>query len=184
MVKKLPVLFFLLSSGLCATVSASTLNGTCKVTGVSFSPPNNPCEVVFSFTSLEMSYSQCLSYLAQFDGETCRAVAPYTGCNYTAGQVINAYCSGGPDFATDDNPFDFRKINFAGYEKGLPFYTRHYSDSFASWEEEARERWRSYLYRNAIARETGIAVWPDNPCLLYTSPSPRDLSTPRMPSSA
>ena len=25
---------------------------------------------------------------------------------------------------------------------------------------------------------------PDNPCLLYTSPSPRDLSTSRMPSSA
>ena len=24
----------------------------------------------------------------------------------------------------------------------------------------------------------------DNPCLLYTSPSPRDLSTSRMPSSA
>ena len=25
---------------------------------------------------------------------------------------------------------------------------------------------------------------PDKPCLLYTSPSPRDLSTSRMPSSA
>eukprot|EP00829_Urostomides_striatus_P017624 TRINITY_DN614_c0_g2_i5.p2 TRINITY_DN614_c0_g2~~TRINITY_DN614_c0_g2_i5.p2 ORF type:complete len:134 (-),score=57.90 TRINITY_DN614_c0_g2_i5:18-377(-) len=27
-------------------------------------------------------------------------------------------------------------------------------------------------------------VWIPNPCLLYTSPSPRDLSTSRMPSSA
>ena len=29
-----------------------------------------------------------------------------------------------------------------------------------------------------------IAVGADNTCLLYTSPSPRDLSTSRMPSSA
>ena len=28
------------------------------------------------------------------------------------------------------------------------------------------------------------AMAPQNPCLLYTSPSPRDLSTSRMPSSA
>ena len=33
-----------------------------------------------------------------------------------------------------------------------------------------------------IARKTGIA--PSAVCLLYTSPSPRDLSTSRMPSSA
>jgi len=35
----------------------------------------------------------------------------------------------------------------------------------------------------AIAREGGIGVIHKN-CLLYTSPSPRDLSTSRMPSSA
>ena len=29
-----------------------------------------------------------------------------------------------------------------------------------------------------------VAVSPSRPCLLYTSPSPRDLSTSRMPSSA
>ena len=29
-----------------------------------------------------------------------------------------------------------------------------------------------------------MRVDPQNPCLLYTSPSPRDLSTHRMPSSA
>mgnify|MGYP003311260434 CR=1 FL=1 len=29
-----------------------------------------------------------------------------------------------------------------------------------------------------------IRIFPDKPCLLYTSPSPRDLSTSRMPSSA
>ena len=30
----------------------------------------------------------------------------------------------------------------------------------------------------------GLYQFSRNPCLLYTSPSPRDLSTPRMPSSA
>ena len=30
----------------------------------------------------------------------------------------------------------------------------------------------------------GADVGPSEPCLLYTSPSPRDLSTSRMPSSA
>ena len=29
-----------------------------------------------------------------------------------------------------------------------------------------------------------VSIDPNNPCLLYTSPSPRDLSTSRMPSSA
>ena len=41
-------------------------------------------------------------------------------------------------------------------------------------------------------REDGVSTWLNNskrirlanPCLLYTSPSPRDLSTSRMPSSA
>ena len=33
---------------------------------------------------------------------------------------------------------------------------------------------------STVAKEIEI----DNPCLLYTSPSPRDLSTSRMPSSA
>ena len=39
---------------------------------------------------------------------------------------------------------------------------------------------------NALkAREAGIeTVFQDRACLLYTSPSPRDLSTSRMPSSA
>ena len=32
--------------------------------------------------------------------------------------------------------------------------------------------------------QTQIADWMQDNCLLYTSPSPRDLSTSRMPSSA
>ena len=49
----------------------------------------------------------------------------------------------------------------------------------------------AYSSRKSLAsdekKEIAIAVAeiiPDNSCLLYTSPSPRDLSTSRMPSSA
>ena len=35
--------------------------------------------------------------------------------------------------------------------------------------------------RKAVTR---FDTWPDNPCLLYTSPSPRDRTRSRMPSSA
>ena len=37
---------------------------------------------------------------------------------------------------------------------------------------------------NRLAAEGFVALAPDLYCLLYTSPSPRDLSTVRMPSSA
>ena len=43
-----------------------------------------------------------------------------------------------------------------------------------------RNRWR----RQALKGEMKNEVLPKNICLLYTSPSPRDLSTSRMPSSA
>ena len=33
-------------------------------------------------------------------------------------------------------------------------------------------------------QENGVRIWNEWACLLYTSPSPRDLSTSRMPSSA
>ena len=38
----------------------------------------------------------------------------------------------------------------------------------------------------SVMKDVGdiVVVAPDSPCLLYTSPSPRDLSTSRMPSSA
>ena len=37
---------------------------------------------------------------------------------------------------------------------------------------------------NDVTRTSGTPIYVDNACLLYTSPSPRDLSTSRMPSSA
>ena len=46
---------------------------------------------------------------------------------------------------------------------------------------------REVLYSKILENATSVAVgikWNDYICLLYTSPSPRDLSTSRMPSSA
>ncbi|PIS47674.1 MAG: hypothetical protein COT17_02290, partial [Elusimicrobia bacterium CG08_land_8_20_14_0_20_51_18] len=74
---------------------ASTLNGSCRVTGNTFSPPSSPCEIVFTFTTPEITYGECASYLAEMDGETCRAAAPSGSCNYTQGYVLSAYCTGG-----------------------------------------------------------------------------------------
>ena len=45
----------------------------------------------------------------------------------------------------------------------------------------ADSKWNEYL--DSIDSEGGIYRWFPG-CLLYTSPSPRDLSTSRMPSSA
>ena len=42
------------------------------------------------------------------------------------------------------------------------------------------DRWRTAGNRVALARVVDV----EGSCLLYTSPSPRDLSTSRMPSSA
>ena len=39
-------------------------------------------------------------------------------------------------------------------------------------------------YAAQVGAEAAVAVAPRADCLLYTSPSPRDLSTSRMPSSA
>ena len=47
-------------------------------------------------------------------------------------------------------------------------------------QREGRARGMNRPERPQMGREDG----PPEPCLLYTSPSPRDLSTSRMPSSA
>ena len=47
---------------------------------------------------------------------------------------------------------------------------------------------RKYLFFSEVAKQLGhkdlAKLFRDTACLLYTSPSPRDLSTSRMPSSA
>ena len=42
----------------------------------------------------------------------------------------------------------------------------------------------AYVDINRVVRDTIAEIGYTNTCLLYTSPSPRDLSTSRMPSSA
>ena len=44
--------------------------------------------------------------------------------------------------------------------------------------------WKRFLKNTVFLCPDGHETCPINPCLLYTSPSPRDLSTSRMPSSA
>ncbi|MEA3307643.1 MAG: hypothetical protein U9Q34_07645, partial [Elusimicrobiota bacterium] len=88
--------------------------------------------------------------------ENCYCVSEnqYPVCNFG---------SSGNTTDTSVSYFGFRNLDPFGPERGLPFFTLHYGDSFKNWSDEARERWRSYLYRNSIAKNTGIAVWPDNP---------------------
>ena len=46
------------------------------------------------------------------------------------------------------------------------------------------ERWQNLIMRELRKNKNLAAIESDYTCLLYTSPSPRDLSTSRMPSSA
>ena len=79
-----------------------------------------------------------------------------------------------------------------------------YKKNFESIHDESLERLKSILYEmrsthqlrvelrarervrraDFIGRDLVIVLGGDGTCLLYTSPSPRDLSTSRMPSSA
>jgi len=53
------------------------------------------------------------------------------------------------------------------------------------WEERAKERIRrADVFMIMLGPKTAKAPGVLKDCLLYTSPSPRDLSTSRMPSSA
>jgi len=163
-------LSLLLLAGLAAPAGAATLSGTCRVSGVTFSG-GAPCEVTFSFTSAELSYSDCQLYKSQLDGEDCRAIAPGTGCNYTSGQVLSATCGGGGDSWFGGSWFDGAGLPSArsavldpfGAENGAAFFSPHYGSGFEDWRDDAAERWRSYLARNAIGKATGIAVWPGDP---------------------
>ena len=55
------------------------------------------------------------------------------------------------------------------------------------WRERCPEQSMETQLRDGLRHAFGIipeGLRPDGTCLLYTSPSPRDLSTSRMPSSA
>ena len=56
-----------------------------------------------------------------------------------------------------------------------------------SWQREEIDEFFGDLRETAANKEAhffGTLILQSNTCLLYTSPSPRDLSTSRMPSSA
>ena len=60
-----------------------------------------------------------------------------------------------------------------------------YADKVKIGTEGAYPPWNSKdASGNLIGFEVELANSTSKPCLLYTSPSPRDLSTSRMPSSA
>ena len=63
---------------------------------------------------------------------------------------------------------------------GSPFSSKKKKQA---WEVDTAPAPRSNGYSGALDRLPAQNV-PVNTCLLYTSPSPRDLSTSRMPSSA
>ena len=60
-------------------------------------------------------------------------------------------------------------------------------DAHVHVNEPRRTEWEGFESATAAAAAGGVTTivdMPLNSCLLYTSPSPRDLSTSRMPSSA
>ncbi|MBI4655638.1 MAG: hypothetical protein HY746_02705 [Elusimicrobia bacterium] len=145
-----------------------TLNGTCRVTGFIY-PGGTPCEVVFTFTSTPLStLIECELYRSELDGTDCLVTAPNDNCADQNGYLLNSYCqgSGGGSVSGSDVsgffPNGFGSLN-PFWETGSPFFSKHYSTDFSEWIDDSRERWRSYLARNYIAKETGIAIWPNNP---------------------
>ena len=77
------------------------------------------------------------------------------------------------------------KAGYADYIRRLEQHTRDYAVRVQ--RRAGRLQWRPWVPRalNALGSEhRAWWLWAAPPCLLYTSPSPRDLSTSRMPSSA
>ena len=65
---------------------------------------------------------------------------------------------------------------------GVCYYPEHWPKSF--WKEDAKRMAEAGLSWVQIGEFAWSKIEPSPGCLLYTSPSPRDLSTSRMPSSA
>ena len=133
----------------------------------------------------------------------------YVGCN---DDVINDLCELTGTLSTElhvvvghiqhnrgpGKPF-FNAASVIGYGKVLGTYHKHLLPFYDVFDElRYFQPGRELLTIEIAGERVGIAIcedlWNDkdsddynyltNPCLLYTSPSPRDLSTSRMPSSA
>jgi len=81
-------------------------------------------------------------------------------------------------FAQDDGGGDQRTIRFAGRARDDNNFSFDGVDAGGIQEQAQKSQVRLQVSEDAIAE------YRVNSCLLYTSPSPRDLSTSRMPSSA
>ena len=79
-----------------------------------------------------------------------------------------------PYFDDFDPSKEYYKVLF---KPGYPVQARELT-SLQSMLQNQVEKFGQHFFKE------GAKVIPGNTCLLYTSPSPRDLSTSRMPSSA
>ena len=81
-------------------------------------------------------------------------------------------------------------VDLASYakEKGIKYFMISFTDLFGGQRAKLVPAQAIADMQEEGAGFAGFAAWldftPAHPCLLYTSPSPRDLSTSRMPSSA
>ena len=87
----------------------------------------------------------------------------------------------------------FLKLYLEDQEKGQLRPLTEYQERFPGYEDQVAERYESLQGSgDTSAFKAATLNFPaqdeaetqTDPCLLYTSPSPRDLSTSRMPSSA
>ena len=83
--------------------------------------------------------------------------------------------------------------NTVNYSPITPFSFKSVVPFNSKYKKPLKNQLKSLLHQNPLLNETDLSEDPDtiqkrippsSLCLLYTSPSPRDLSTSRMPSSA
>ena len=81
------------------------------------------------------------------------------------------------------NSIDGKTINLKDYkEKVIVIVNVASRCGFTDQYEDLQKLWSNYQNQNLVV--IGVPTNNFKHCLLYTSPSPRDLSTSRMPSSA
>ena len=114
--------------------------------------------------------------------------------------VANEKVEGSNPFARSKTMEDLSKKKCVSCDGGIPAFDtseiHKYLKKVDDWDVKTNEDKNYYLIKNFkfknfdeslnFVNKVGEIAEQENhhPCLLYTSPSPRDLSTSRMPSSA